>query len=221
MKYAARVTSPLRLAILNDYEVVVAGLARMLTPFEERIRVEQLMVDRRDLPEVDIALYDTFSASQVDAADIDEVIAQEQVGAVAVYTWNMQRPLIDRAREKGVRGYLSKSLSAEPLVVALERIHAGEIVVAPASDIGSAAVHDQGGDWPGRREGLSSRQAEIVALVTQGLTNEEIAARSYLSVNTVKSYLRLAYQVMGVGSRSQAILWGLDHGMRPPSSSAR
>jgi DNA-binding NarL/FixJ family response regulator len=208
-------SAPLRLAILNDYEVVVAGLARMLEPYADRVRVDELMVDRRDLPPVDVALYDTFSASQVDAADIDEVIGQRRVGAVAVYTWNMQRPLIDQALEKGVRGYLSKSLPADPLVIALERIHAGELVVSPASDIGNVSVHDCGGDWPGRSAGLSSRQAEIVALVTQGLTNEEIAARCYLSVNTVKSYLRLAYQVMGVGSRSQAILWGLDHGMHP------
>ena len=208
-------SDPLRLAILNDYQVVVVGLAQMMAPYADRVRVVDLSVNRRDLEPVDVALYDTFSATQVDASDVDEVVADPGVGAVAVYTWNMQLPLIQRAREKGVRGYLSKSLTGEQLVAALERIRDGEQVVAPSADIGKEAVTAHGGDWPGRRNGLSSRQAEIIALVTQGLSNEEIAARSYLSVNTVKSYLRLAYQVMGVGSRSQAILWGLAHGMHP------
>lgn len=208
-------TTPLRLAILNDYEVVVRGLAEMLEPFGDRVQVVELKVQQRDMSDVDIALYDTFSASQVDSGDIDEIIAQPNVGAVAVYTWNMQRVLIDRAKEKGVSGYLSKSLTAAELVDALERIQDGEMIVEPSVDIGNAEIQDRGGDWPGRRHGLSSRQAEIIALVTQGLSNDEIAKRSYLSVNTVKSYLRLAYQVMGVSSRSQAILWGLEHGMAP------
>ena len=141
---------------------------------------------------------------------------------MVVYTWNMQPQLIARAREKGVRGYLSKSLTGEQLVGCLERIAAGELVVEPAADIGVEEVEVHGGDWPGRAHGLSARQAEIIALLTQGYSNEEIAARAYLSVNTVKSYLRLAYQVMGVSSRSQALLWGHDHGMLPaPGSLAR
>lgn len=214
--------SPVTLAIVNDYEVVVVGLAEMLAPFAERVRVVDLEVDREVRRPVDVALYDTFTATQVDAGDIDRLVADENVGAVAAYTWNMQPPLVARAREKGVRGYLSKSLTAERLVECLERIAAGEVVVEPATDVGLAEVEVRGGDWPGRTQGLSARQAEIIALLTQGYSNEEIAARAYLSVNTVKSYLRLAYQVMGVGSRSQAILWGHDHGMLPaPGSPAR
>jgi DNA-binding NarL/FixJ family response regulator len=210
------------LAIANDYEVVVVGLAEMLAPYADRVRVVELDVDRDVRRPVDVALYDTFSATQVDASDIDLLLGDDNVGAVAAYTWNMQPQLIARAREKGVRGYLSKSLTAERLVGCLERIAAGEVVVEPTTDIGLDDVEVHGGDWPGRLHGLSARQAEIVALLTQGYSNEEIAARAYLSVNTVKSYLRLAYQVMGVSSRSQALLWGHDHGMLPaPGSPAR
>ena len=72
-----------------------------------------------------------------------------------------------------------------------------------------------GGDWPGRGHGLSARQAEIVSLITQGLSNNDIAERTYLSPNTVKSYIREAYRHMGVSSRTQAVLWGIDHGMAP------
>ena len=71
------------------------------------------------------------------------------------------------------------------------------------------------GDWPGRDFGLSAREAEIIALITQGLSNQEIAQRSYLSINSVKTYIRTAYRKMGVASRSQAVLWGVRHGFQP------
>ena len=64
-----------------------------------------------------------------------------------------------------------------------------------------------------------AREAEIIALITRGLSNKDIAARCFLSINSVKSYIRSAYRRMGVTSRSQAVLWGVRHGMamEPPS----
>lgn len=69
--------------------------------------------------------------------------------------------------------------------------------------------------WPGREEGLTPREAEVIALVTSGLSNNEIADRTHLSINSVESYIRSAYRTMGVTSRSKAVLWGIDHGMAP------
>ena len=73
------------------------------------------------------------------------------------------------------------------------------------------------GDLPGRDRWLSAREAEIVALITQGLGNEEIADRTYMSINTVKTYIRTAYRKIGVDSRTRAVLWGVDNGFRPDS----
>lgn len=56
----------------------------------------------------------------------------------------------------------------------------------------------------------------MVALITQGLTNWEIVARSYITMNSLKSYIRSAYRKMGVERRSQAVRWGMEHGMLPP-----
>jgi DNA-binding CsgD family transcriptional regulator len=46
------------------------------------------------------------------------------------------------------------------------------------------------------------------------LSNERVAGQLCVSINTVKSYIRTGYQKMGVDSRSQAVLWGVDHGFR-------
>ena len=70
-------------------------------------------------------------------------------------------------------------------------------------------------DWPGRGEGLSDRASEILALITQGKSNAEVATLTYLSPNTVKSYIRHIYRKINVDSRTKAVLWGIDHDFTP------
>jgi DNA-binding CsgD family transcriptional regulator len=101
------------------------------------------------------------------------------------------------------------------LVTALEAVHAGDIVISEPPRRARAA---NGLDWPGRREGLSDREAEILALITQGRSNAEVAVLTFLSPNTVKSYIRMVYRKIDVASRTQAVLWGVDHGFTPDYS---
>ena len=202
---------PVRIAIANDYEIVVEGLAQMLKPFEDRVTVVETVANEPVSQDVDIVLYDNFGQPHHKGLDLDVLLSQARARHLVVYTWHVDPALVDIALDVGATGYLPKNLTADELVSALERINAGEVVApetAPDPQPGS-------GDWPGRTFGLSERESEIVALITQGLTNEQIADRAYLSINTVKSYIRTAYRKMGVRSRSQAVLWGLDHGFRP------
>jgi DNA-binding NarL/FixJ family response regulator len=201
---------PVRVAIINDYEVVVRGLADMLSGYSDRVHVVELGAREGVSSFVDVVLYDTYSRPREDPRGVEELIGDERVSAVAVYTWNFEPELIEGALAAGARGYLAKTLSAKELVDSLERIHGGEVVVSP--DPGHTAVVS--GDWPGRAEGLSLRESEMIALITQGRSNQEICRLAYLSPNTVKSYIRSAYRKIGITSRSQAVLWGVEHGMR-------
>jgi DNA-binding CsgD family transcriptional regulator len=63
----------------------------------------------------------------------------------------------------------------------------------------------------GPKTALSRREAQVMLLVCQGLTNQEVSERLFLSMNTVKSHLRSAYRKMGVTSRPQAMLWCAEH----------
>ena len=131
---------------------------------------------------------------------------------VVVYSWIFHPELVESARRQGVHGYLSKTLPARDLVAALEAVQAGEVVVS------SSPPRARGGpglDWPGRGEGLTDRESEILALITQGMSNAEVAALTFLSPNTVKSYIRAVYRKIGVTSRTQAVLWGVAHGFSP------
>jgi two-component system, NarL family, response regulator LiaR len=204
----------IRLAIVNDYEVVVHGLASMLRSYSDRIEVVELNAGTQPDSRVDIALFDTFAQSFRDRERIARLVSDAEVGKVVVYTWSADDPAVGQTRVPGIAAYISKRLAAADLVTALECVHAGETVRLHDSGRGPLV----GGDWPGREEGLTARESEVLSLITQGYSNNDIVETTMLSINSIKSYIRSAYRKIGVTSRSRAILWGIDHGFQPDRS---
>lgn len=203
---------PITVALVDDYDVVVIGVANILGQYPGRVVIAEIDTNKALSDEVDIVLYDSFAQPESDHDEIKVLVDNPLAHNVVVYTWNFHPDLVDQARKQGVRGYLSKSMPAGDLVAALEAVHAGEVVVSQPPPRARPA---SGSDWPGRSKGLSDREAEVLALITQGKSNDDIAALCYLSINTVKSYVRSAYRKIGVDSRTQAVLWGIDNGFKP------
>jgi DNA-binding NarL/FixJ family response regulator len=203
---------PITVALVDDYDVVLAGVAKMLDRYRDRVLVVEIDANEPLKDAVDIALYDSFAQPESDHDEIELLVRNPRAHRVVVYTWNFHPALIESARSKGAHGYLSKTLPARELVDALEAVHAGELVV---SDPPRRADHSAGQDWPGRAEGLTDRESEILALITQGKSNIEVAQLTYLSPNTVKSYIRTIYRKIEVDSRTKAVLWGIGHGFTP------
>jgi DNA-binding NarL/FixJ family response regulator len=204
--------TPITVALVNDYDVVLIGLAHMFDQYADRILVAEINANKPIEDFVDIALYDTFAQPEADQDEINVLIENPRARRVVVYTWNFHPDLIATATAKGACGYLSKTLPAHALVAALEAIHAGEVVISPFPGKARPAV---GLAWPGRSEGLTNRESEILALITQGNSNADIAALTFLSQNSIKSYIRSAYRKIDVASRTQAVLWGIEHGFKP------
>ncbi len=207
-----RANSPITVALVDDYDVVLMGVANMFNQYRDRVVVAELDSNTAVDDAVDIVLYDSFAQPESDQEEIAVLVANPRARRVVVYTWNFHPDLIRSAQEKGAHGYISKTLPARELVAALEAVHAGETVISDAPPRARSAV---GLDWPGRGEGLSDRESEILALITQGKSNAEVATLTYLSPNTVKSYIRSIYRKIGAGSRTQAVLWGVNHGFTP------
>jgi DNA-binding NarL/FixJ family response regulator len=205
-------SAPITVALVDDYDVVVKGVANMLEPYRDRVVIAELDSSMPVKDAVDVVLYDSFAQPESDHEEIGILVRNPRARRVVVYTWNFHPELIESARQHGADGYLSKTLPARELVAALEAVHAGETVI---SDVGTRARSAPGLDWPGRGEGLSEREAEILALITQGFSNADVARLTYLSSNTIKSYIRTIYRKLGVGSRTQAVLWGVHHGFTP------
>jgi DNA-binding NarL/FixJ family response regulator len=199
-----------RLALVDDYEVVLVGLAHMFDDYADRVEVVEVDARSPVTVDVDIALYDTFAQGEADSTDLLVLLANPHARHVVVYTWAFDPELIEAALERGASGYLSKALTARELVDALERIDQGEIVVSPAVSRRVAGSSD----WPGRRDGLTERESEVLALITQGRSNAEIATLTHLSINSVKFHIRNIYRKIRVSTRPHAVLWGVDHGFK-------
>lgn len=204
--------APITVALVNDYDVVLEGVARMLDRYRERALIVEIDANLPVADPADVVLYDNFAQPESDKDELSTLVANPRARRVVVYTWNFHPELVESARRQGVDGYLSKTLSARDLVSALEAVHAGEMVVSDAPPRARTAA---GLDWPGRTEGLTDRESEILALITQGMSNAEVADLTFLSPNTVKSYIRAVYRKIGVASRTQAVLWGVAHGFSP------
>ena len=197
---------PVRVTLAQECELVTRGLSDMLTPHTSRVELVPSYDDGSPALDVDITLHDSLSGLSFGPAPAGRPLLPASYGGVLVtYTWNPRPGLVELALANGARGCLAKCLPAPALVAALEAVHRGEIVVE--CGLRGRRKSDLPVDTP-----LTPREADVVSLITQGFDNFSIARETSLSINSVKTYIRSAYQKMGVSSRSQAVLWGVRHG---------
>ncbi len=192
---------PIRVSIVNDYEVVVAGVAAMLAPFGDRVEVVE--TEAGGLPDLpaDIALFDTFAGRRRSLSRIDDLAEDRDLAKVVLYTWDLPKDFARDIDMRSIDGVIMKSTTGAELVDALERVHEGEFVgsnVVDERDIGST---------------LTEREREVLALLSQGASNREVAVELYLSIDTVKTHVRKVFTKLGVGNRTQAALIARDYGL--------
>ena len=212
---ATGVAAPVRLAIVNDYEIVVSGLAAMLEDHRDRVHVVEINAQTPVLSDVDVVLVDTFGQLPRDGEALEELI-RECSAPVVLFSWELPSHSVASALRAGAGGYLSKSLRAKEVVDALEAIRDGEIVVL-TNTLDPDEEAPVGVGWPGQLEGLSPRESEVLAFITQGLSNQQIAETTFLSINSVKTYIRTAYRKIGATRRVEAVSWGMQNGFAPAS----
>jgi two-component system, NarL family, response regulator LiaR len=191
----------LRVAVANDYELVVAGLAGMLAPYAPQVEVAGEIVIGETLQEpVDILLYDTYGREGLAADQLRALMATEGVDRVAVFTFSPSPLVQQTAASLGAVAVLPKTLSSAELVEALQTIADGRDLAVPNRLRHTADERY----WPGRDRGLTERESEVVVLLAQGLRNQEIASALYVSIDTVKTHLRAAFRKLSVTNRAQA-----------------
>jgi DNA-binding NarL/FixJ family response regulator len=184
---------PPLVGIVSQQEILTKGLAAMLGEHPGRAVLS-------DPHAADVVLYDALSLHTADAAEADEFLRRTAPVVVAVIP-DLRPDLRARALAQGAHGWISMSVRSDELIAAVESAAAGEEL--------SSTWH-----VPGEVE-LTAREIEVLALVTRGLSNQEVAERLFLSINSVKSHLRSAYAKIGVRSRTQAVAWCLLRGFAP------
>ena len=183
---------PVRVLIVNDYEVIVEGLRAMLAPFANEIEV--VGVAWNDVPETaaDIALFDTFASPHSSLSRIDALRENASISRIVLYSWNPDRGFTAAALATPVDAVISKSETGPSLVDMLVRISRGDRLSSRTGVAVSATSE------------LSRREREVLALLTTGRSNRAIADELHLSIDTIKSHVRAAYKKLGVRNRTQA-----------------
>lgn len=189
----------MRVALVNDYALILEGLRRLLEPFSDRVNVVEVDLRREPVEPVDIALFDPYGHSQLGLDEVLRLASSDNVDAVAVYTWQLLAGQAEKALAAGAKAVLAKSLSAADLVKELERVQRGETVVSQDFRLNTPL------SWPGADMRLTERESEVVTFLASGMSNRDIAAAMTLSENTVKTHLKSIFQKIGVASRAQAV----------------
>lgn len=117
--------------------------------------------------------------------------------------------------EAGAAGYLLKDVRTDELIKAIRAVHAGESVLHPA--IARKVINHFAQPTDKRREEsaldqLTERELEVLKLAAKGMTNRQIANELVLSIHTVQAHLSNTFGKLGVGSRTEAVLYGLRKG---------
>jgi DNA-binding NarL/FixJ family response regulator len=121
---------------------------------------------------------------------------------------------IFEALRAGASGYILKKISDDDLVKVIEQVRSGETIVDPALT-GQVALRaaSRSQSLAEARFGLSPREAEVLGLVTQGMTNHQIAEQLFIGEETVKSHVRAILRKLSVKDRTQAVSLALREGL--------
>jgi DNA-binding NarL/FixJ family response regulator len=202
----------LRVGLISEQAVVRAGVSRLLEPYAERVTVVDIGpgADRGD---AHVVLYDVLGLHEGDGKDLETAV-KAHPGRVLALSRELQPGLAARALGMGAIAAVSLGIEAEELVESIEAFAAGRLEDGSQADLENQAERRR---QQGRDVNLSPRELDILGLIVQGRSNDEIAADLFVSINTVKSMIRSIYRKIDVTSRAQAVAWGVEHGF-PPSA---
>jgi DNA-binding NarL/FixJ family response regulator len=139
------------------------------------------------------------------------------IKVLVLTTYADDRSVIDALRA-GARGYLTKDAGATEIRDALERVMSGQAAIDPAVqhhllDVIASPTATPADRTPQYPDGLTRREAEVLALIAQGLSNAEIAGQLVVSETTVKSHINHLFAKTGVRDRAQAVTYAYHHGL--------
>lgn len=203
----------IRIVLADDHPVVRTGLRAMLAGDPDLDVVGEATIPDNAIALAadltpDVVLMDLqFGTAQTGADATRRIRALPEPPAVLVLTNYDTDSDILGAVEAGASGYLLKDAPPEELIAAIRAAAAGETALAPA--IAGRLLARIRSPQPS----LSTRETEVLQLVADGVTNNEIAARLHISDATVKSHLVHIYTKLGVSSRTAAVATARDTGI--------
>ena len=188
--------------IVDDHEVVREGL-RLSLSRAPNIRVigeaadgkSAIALAERRRP--DIVIMDV-RMPEMDGLEATKVLGERNPDIpVLIFTAYSERSLLSRGLDSGAKGYILKEAPHQTLIRAIEKVSSGEVYVDPA--LMPAFLPGKGDDM------LTGREREILQLLADGMSNADVAARLFISQETVKSHVRHILAKLEADTRTHAV----------------
>ena len=198
---------PIRVMTVDDHQILRGGLRFLLLAFDDI----ELVAEARSGPEAlnlcgkvhpDVVLMDMMMPDMDGAATTQAIKEQHPEIQVLILSSFSEADWVRDAMRAGAVGYLLKDASMDELADGIRAAHVGRPALAPEAaqaliDAGTKSSFELGMD-------LTVRQLEILALMVEGLTNNEIAERLYLSPYTVRNHVSEILSKLGTSTRTEA-----------------
>lgn len=218
--------SSIRLLLVDDHAAFRLPLTLILEREPDLVVVAQagsLAEARAMLPEiagrVDVALVDLQLTDGNGIEFVRDLRRANPSAQTIVLTADTEKLHHANAIEAGAAGILGKSAQPSEIVDAIRRVHAGELA-QPAQEI--VALLRLAGEERDRTQEvqmalalLTPREREVLALLAEGLDNQAIAQRLYISPDTARAHVVRVLAKLQVESRLQAAIFALQHGIGP------
>ncbi len=220
----------LRLMIVDDHTVVVDGFKTLIELRTNNMEVVgtaytggEEALDKVGKLDPDLILMDLHLPGGQSGAEITRAIKERYPDIkVLILTSYDEQSLVVDAMKAGANGYILKDIGWSELENAIYTVYQGGVLmtkeVANAlvdkldSNTGKKRIRDSAEDGLGK-EILSLREKEVLALVAEGFDNREIAEKLHMAEGTVRNYVSRIYELIGVHSRVEAVLWAIRHGI--------
>jgi NarL family two-component system response regulator LiaR len=197
----------IRILLVDDHAVVRSGLSKFLMVNKDLELVGEASdgseaIQLAGLHQPDVVLMDLMMPG-VDGITATREIHRKypQVKIIALTSFSDQN-MVQGALQAGAAGYLQKNVTAAELANAIRSAHAGRMTLSPEAVqvLANSVTQPQ---LPGNA--LTERECEVLTCMVDGLNNNEIAARLFVSIGTVKFHISNIFQKLGVDSRVEAV----------------
>jgi NarL family two-component system response regulator LiaR len=208
----------IRVLIADDHAVVREGL-RTLINTEPGMRVIGEAQDGNEAVQQcvalqpDVLLLDMVMPHKSGLEVIDEIRQENPRARILVLTSFASDDVVFPAIKSGALGYLLKNSSPQRLLQAIRDVHKGEPSMSPAIAKKLMLEMQRPSELPPTDDPLTVRELEVLRLLAQGLTNQEIAAKLVIGEGTVRTHVSNILSKLHLANRTQAALYALREGL--------
>ena len=216
----------IRVLVVDDHTVLRAGL-RMLIRAQADMDVVAEAADgdeavRKGIEaRPDVVLMDLSMPGSGGIRAIERLRQECPASRVLVLTMHDVPAYLRAALAAGASGYVVKSAADSELLSAIRGVHRGRTVLDP--ELAASALQNTLGRQPAgglAAAPLSPREREVLDLIAQGYTNQQIADRFGLSVKTIETHRSRLVEKLGLRSRAELVRYALDSGLFPGGDAA-